>query len=1691
LERSQNIMKKIFTILLLLAAFVVEAQPYNNEWIDFSKQYFKFKVATNGVYRIPESVLSGAGLANVQAQSFQLFRNGQEVPIYTSVASGLMGPTDYIEFWGQMNDGKPDKALYRSPTSQHTTQWSLETDTAVYFLTVNTTVTPFHYLNATNDTTGNVLPVEPYLMYTAGVYNKYQINPGYAADVGEYVYSSSYDIGEFWAGGNINGTSSVTDNTLTNLNVYPGGPNASLKFGLVGDASNLRTVQASINNFVLVDTEMDNFSDLLTTENVPLSNLSSGNASVQFQNNCTNPNDWIVSSFFELTYPRFFNFNGAANFPFQLPGRGTGYLLKITGFNSASTPVLYDMTTGARYAAIVAAGNIFYFELPASASTRNFVMVSEDASNISTVTSLTPKTFVNFANSANQGNYIIISNPLLYTGANGNPIVEYKNYRSSAAGGGFSATVVDINELLDQFSFGIKFHPSSIKNFLNYARNTFAVKPQFVFLIGHGVTYDECRGNENSPLLQQLELVPTFGYPASDNKLSSLDAVQTMPLTPIGRLSAISGIEVETYLAKVQEYELLQQTSPNTIAGRAWMKNVVHVTGASDPYLGAVLCNYMASYQQIIQDTLFGATVSTFCNGNVQVSNFSNTQLANLFSSGISILNYFGHSSASTLQDNLDDPANYATSQGKYPAFYVNGCNAGDFFIFDQGRILGGSKTLSETWVLAKEKGAIAFVASTHFGIVNYLNILLNGLYNYIGITDYGKSMGKIQADAVQNLINVAPTDYYARLHAEEMTLHGDPALKLNQELLPDYDVESAQVSVSPAFVSVSNNSFTVNATIYNLGKAVSDSIIVTITRTYPDGSKAVVYNKKIAGILYNDSIQVVLPIVATRDKGQNAITVSVNIPNVVPEITYQNNSATTNVFIYQDEATPIYPYNYAIVSNSTQKLYASTANPFALSTQYVMEIDTTEAFNSPLLISKFLTQVGGVLEFDPGISYHDSTVYYWRVSIVPAQGGQYLWNEFSFIYINASVPGFNQSHYYQHLQSVGDSISLLTDRQWHFGTQINNLYIRQTMYGYGGNEAQDFSVTVNNNMSIESACLGQSLVFNVFNPITFQPWSNVDANGNSLYLYGSASASCGGGRQNNFEFSYMTPASRKTIMNFMDSIPAGYWVVVRSFDYDYNNSFSSTWEGDTTLYGSNNSLYSRLLQAGFTQIDSINQPRAWALVYKKGDPSFVPQQAFTASIYDRIVVSANCPSPDLLGYVVSPKFGPAKAWKQVHWRGYSLESPSTDSVGLQVIGIDTLGNANPLYNLNLANQDFDISAISAVQYPYVQLKLTAIDSVHATPYQLQYWRLNYDPVPEGAIAPNLFFVSKDTVSQGQQFQFGIAFKNVSITAFDSMTVSMSIIDHNNVTHVIPLPKRKPLISGDTLMITYTIDTKAYPGLNTIYLNVNPHTQPEEYFFNNFVYRNFYVRSENSNPLLDVTFDGVHILNQDIVSAKPHILIKLKDQSQYLLLTDTSEVNVQLRYPDGSLHAFNYGTDTLRFTPAASSADNTATVDFTPAFTKQYNPQGDVYELIVTGKNAYGNPAGAIQFEVAFTIITKPMISNMLNYPNPFTTSTAFVFTITGSQVPQNIKIEILTITGKVVREITEDELGPLHIGRNITEFKWNGTDGYGQRLANGVYIYRVVTNLNGKSLDKYTATGDNTAQYFVNGYGKMYLMGK
>jgi len=1700
-------MKRFLTFLFLLVTLQVAAQSYYNEWIDYTKTYYKFKVGSTGLYRISSAVLSANGLGGVPAQNFQLFRNGQEVPIFTSQATGPLGPSDYIEFWGMMNDGVPDKPLYRSPSYQHTTHSSLETDTAEYFLTVNPTGNTFHSYNGANNVAGSSLTPEPYFMYTAGTYFRDGgVSYGFAQVVGEYIYSSSYDIGEWWSTVDF-GPGTPYTSTLGNLNPYTGGgaPGPTLKWGAAGTADDSRTVQVTVNGTPVGDTAMNSFFDATTTWPVPSSVVNTGSVTVGFINQCPVSTDLMRASFYELSYPRLFNFGGQSNFTFQLPARPSGYLLNITNFaisGTGATPILYDLTNGYRYAAVVS-GSTLAFALPGTAAATSFVLVNEDPGTVQYVNGFTTRTFENTSVTGNQANYIIITDPVLYTdGTNDgvNPVNDYKAYRSSAAGGSYNVQIYDINDVIDQFGYGIKKNPLAIQNFLRYARTTWGIKPQYVLLIGHGINYIQYLAYSeiaHNPIADQLDLVPTWGHPASDNKLSANNGADAVQVTPIGRLSVVNGAEVENYLSKLKEYESLQQTAPNTIAGRLWMKDGLNLTGVSEPYLGQILCQYVTGYAQMISDTLCGDNTTTFCDGNATaVTSIPTAVIGSLFQNGMGQLSYFGHSASQELAYNLNSPQDYTNTGGKYPVFYINGCDAGDFYEFDPLRPTTLS-TLSEDWVLSKEKGAIAFVAATHFGIVNYLNILLNTLYSDMSTIDYGKSIGLLEKDALNALIAAAPTDFFARQHAEQMTTHGDPALKLSQEPT-DYDIEASQVLINPSFVSVSNSNFEIKARFYNLGKAVPDSVAVQVTRTYPNGTSTVLLNKKIRGIRYVDSIDIFAPIVSTRDKGDNKITVSINQGQVIPEVTYANNSVTTDVYIYQDEATPVFPYNYAIINTPTSKLVASTANPLAPSEQYVMDIDTTQNFNSPLKVEKFLTSVGGELEFDPGITYMDSVAYYWRVGTVPANGGTATYNYSSFVYIDParSSVGSSQSHYFQHLNSTMTNITLPGSRFWTYSTTNHDIYQKNAVYPTGGTLDGQFGVQIDGNELIESACLGYSLIFNIIDPVTFNPWLNVDTvNGvnTNLYRFGSASANCKITRIYNFEFTFNDAADRQKMSQFLDSIPNGFWVTVKNIPSSTyaNNQYAAQWAGDSTLYGSANTLYTKLKNLGLT-VDNFDTPRAFLFIYKKNDNSFTPQQKWSVGDSDAISLDATCPGPIYYGTVASPVFGPAKAWSMVHWYGDDGTTQPTDTVGVQVIGIDTLGNSTPLYNLNRTQHDVNISAINAKLYPNLQLKLSTYDPVHAIPYQLRTWRLNYTPVPEGALAPNIVLKVADTVVLGQPLEFKIAFKNVSPYAFDSMRIQFYIVDASNVTHTIAMPRRKPLVSGDTLTLDYIIDSKGFSGANTIYVDFNPsNDQPEQYLFNNFLYKSFYVKSDGRAPTLDVTFDNVHILNNDIVSARPHIQIKLQSLSPYLLLTDTSLVTVQVKYPDGSLHNFGFNTDTLRFTPATAGSNNIATVDFYPAFTNQINPQGDTYQLIVSGKDDLGNTAGVSPYRVSFLVITKPMISNMLNYPNPFTTSTQFVFTITGSEVPQNIKIQILTITGKVVREITKEELGPLHIGTNITEFKWNGTDMYGQRLANGVYLYHVVTNLNGKSLSKYTAAGDDTNKYFNNGYGKMYLMGK
>ena len=1688
--------KKILLLLLVLYTGVAFAQ-LNNSWIDYNKTYYKFRLAKDMLCRIPQSTLAAAGLSAVNASQFQLWRNGEQVRMYTSVSSGFLGSNDFIEFWGKMNDGKADKQLYRQEDFQLADKYSLETDTVSYFLTVNPSANNLRYTNVANTAPSATAP-DAYFMRNIDYYYNNQINRGEAKAIGEYVYSSSYDPGEGWSSDFISPCCDLLKE-FSGLNVYTAGPanGLSVRVNLVGCAPNNREVriklfQNEITTAPYSNTVTMNYFDYqkINIQNLPISLLqNTENVPVYMNGTSTNSYDRIVVSSLGMTYPSTFNFGNNRNFGFELSPSSTGNYLEIESFDYGSTaPILYDITSGSRYIGEIAStpGKV-KFVLPPSTETRSLLLINQEQPQ--SIASLTQRNFVNLTNPSQQGNYLIISNPLLYNDGNGNNYVEaYSNYRRSISGGNLHSKIYDINELTDQFGFGIKHHPGSIRDFILYAKNQFTETPKYVFIIGRGITYMDERTNESNPISEQLNLVTTFGWPASDILLAAIPG-QTLPVIPIGRLAAINGNEVKIYLDKIIQYEQAQQSPAYTISEKGWMKNFIHVIGGKDSTENTIFKSYMNSYARVAEDTLFGAAVESFTKTSTgAVQQASSIRIEQLFNEGLGFIGYFGHSSANTFEFNLSNPETY-NNPGKYPFFNVSGCSAGNYYIFDPLR-LNGNLTLSEKYVLANQRGSIGFLADTHFGIPPFLNFYNTALYDLFCKTMYGNTIGnQVQKTIDQLGGGNAGLDFFTRIHLEEINLHGDPALKINSFAKPDFAIEDQLVKITPSIISVADINFNVNIKMRNIGKAVGDSIRVLVKRKLPNDSVQVLYDHLIPSIKNIDSLNLTVTINPLTDKGLNKLIISLDEDNRVDEENENNNTLTKEFYIFEDELRPSFPYDFSIVNKQNIRYVANTANPLSGMRDYIMELDTTELFNSSFKKTYNQSGMGGIVEFNPtNIVFSDSTVYYWRVAMTPLNNLPYIWNGFSFIYLQGSSDGYNQSHYYQLLQSKMEDISLQEDRVYRFQEQQKKLIIRTGLYPYY--DYDQINVNLDFNELEAYGCKYNSLQFYIFDPNTLIPWSNKNVSTTNA-RFGSYplcfAPTVIDSTRKFFEYPYNNPAYRKSAMDLIDAIPDGMYVAITNLGYvNTNNSFIDDWKADTAILGPGQSLYHKLKSIGFSSIDSFYHNLPFLYFFKKGSNSYASTQVIGPKDSSYIDQSFNLNAKSTEGKIESPVFGPVRAWTSIHWRGRNIDPTNQgDTVKVQVWGIKTDGTTRLLSTVAPAT-DTSLSFVDAAIYPYLKVIMLNKDQLYITPNQLKYLLINASMAPEGAVAPGIAFSVKDTVDQGEPIEFTLAFKNISQLPFDSLLkVKFTLTDQSNVPHDFVIPKRKALPAGDTLLFKYAIDSRLYTGNNTLFVEFNPdNDQLEQYHYNNILYKNVFVNRDLYNPLLDITFDGVHILNKDIVSSKPHILIKLKDESRYLELKDTSAITLQVRFPDQTIHTYRFG-DTMHFNPAnLTTGDNTASIDFMP-----YLPEDGEYELIVTGKDVVGNNAGNLEYRVVFTVINKPMISNLLNYPNPFTTSTAFVFTVTGSEVPQNIRIQVLTITGKIVKEITKTDLGPIHIGRNITDYKWDGTDMYGQKLANGVYIYRVLTNLNGKSLEKYRTKEDDTDKYFTKGYGKMYLM--
>lgn len=80
-------------------------------------------------------------------------------------------------------------------------------------------------------------------------------------------------------------------------------------------------------------------------------------------------------------------------------------------------------------------------------------------------------------------------------------------------------------------------------------------------------------------------------------------------------------------------------------------------------------------------------------------------------------------------------------------------------------------------------------------------------------------------------------------------------------------------------------------------------------------------------------------------------------------------------------------------------------------------------------------------------------------------------------------------------------------------------------------------------------------------------------------------------------------------------------------------------------------------------------------------------------------------------------------------------------------------------------------------------------------------------------------------------------------------------------------------------------------------------------------------------------------------------------------------------------------------------------------------------------------------------------IEHVLNYPNPFTTSTAFYFDHNQPNAMLEVQVQIFTVSGRLIKTIDEFVMTN---GFRSDPIYWDGLDDYGDKIGRGVYIYKM-----------------------------------
>ncbi len=1713
---------------LLLALAGLAQVPFGNEWVEHERRYWRFTVVDEGFYRIDSTALADAGfpVATVDPAHLMLFAREMQVPIYVEGGEdGVLNAGDFIEFHAQGNDGWLDALMYPSPAHQTNPYYSLYNDSIRYFLTWDADA-PKERIQPYENTDFAAHVIRPWAWgETLVVYNN-----AYYPGQGDFQYGASSGFmtqGEGWMRQpalNANNTNNGAEQNFAPPTqrgyTGPGAPPTRV-FASSASTNNPPNYSTLLDHHlvlsygpapgvVAVDTIFHGIKVIRHAFEVPnsfMANTLPMRMTIpydlfgpgQIGTSVANYSDRQAMAYFRVRYPRDFHFQNSTERQVWLPTDAEP-LAHMDFGNFSGTPVLYAWGDTVRRILPTQSGNRWKALVPTHPTEEETRVMVRGQQTIANITQLSPVNgtgfFTDFAALNADSALLIVTHATLMESA-----LEYEQYRESLAPTAplnrrMPTVVADVDELYDQFGGGIPKSGFAIRRYARFVLNTWSSDPKGLLLIGKSVqaaTYFtvgyRSNGNAanvaNSASAYALCLVPSYGQPSSDPCLTiGLRFDPRVMEIPVGRISATNNDQVRAYLNKVEAFEYQ--------APAAWMKNILHFRGgfntAENTQFGAIL----NGFKVLAEDSCFGGRVVDFIKTTSSTLQAASADSVRHFieDEGVTLMTFFAHAYSQNFDITIDNPANYNWN-GKHPLVIGNSCYIGNIH-------LNSTNSTGEQWVMMPDKGPIGFLSTVDLGFVSPLQQYSNQFYRSFSQLNYGKGIGEHMKSACFEQLQFS-NDIIRINNSHTFTLQGDPTLVLNSWPLPDYAITASDVSYLPSSVTADADSFQVQVVVTNIGKATGAEFNVALDRTTAEILTPQNYLTTLDHVYYKDTAVFTIPTMALAGgQGVNNLTIRVDLdPEQVAELDdFGNNVVMVNdLFITSGDLVPVYPYNFAIVPEPDPMLKGSTGNPLAAVRNYIFQIDTTDLFNSPVLESAMVSAPGGVVSWQPQSIYQlnnvqDSTVFFWRCSIDSAGNDGYNWYERSFQYI-AGKHGWGQAHYFQFKNDEYNGIVYdRPDREFEFFSGQRNLVATVEGGVNSNNTGWQLDLVPKDYNGCSSSPAWHVVVVD---PATFEPWGTywVDVINsltfNADHQFGNQNngSSCRDRVEEHFIFRTTQPSELQGLRNMIENaVPDGHHMMF----YTWRHLDKAGMAANDPL------LMATLENLGVPDFNTLQDSVPYIFYVRKGDPTTF-QDTIATSLTELLRASFWIDGSARQGTIRTMQAGPAFAWHGLYWN--EVPRTPTDSTRIQLYGVPNSGEPVLLMDLPSDMDSVPDLNVDATLYPRLRIRGEFFDLTgpDPEPAQMERWQLLSSPVPECAIHPPLGYSNGlEGLFQGQEAYVAVAVQNISEFDMDSLLMGAWVVDRNNVRHLVHYELKQPLPAGDFVIDTVRFSTLAFGGANLLIIEANPidtatgdFHQLEQYRINNTLQLRFEVDTDNENPLLDVTFDGVHILDGDIVSARPVIEITLNDENPVLLLdspADTVYFKVFLTTPDQPLQQIYFqdgsGIENLQFIPA-DGPDNISRIIYRPVF----GTDGD-YMLTVRAQDQSSNQSGDNDYRVGFEVINRPTITEVLNYPNPFTTSTRFVFTVTGFEPPTYMKIQIMTVTGRVVREVKMHEIGQVRVGRNISEFAWDGTDEFGDRLGRGVYLYRVIAHLHGEEIE-YRSTG--ASQYFHKGFGKMYLL--